>query len=68
MTGSGKASDKVRHRRKRRLVLDQLYDGEWVSPVQRGYVLECCKCSLRHVVDFRLVKGQIQFRARRVRA
>lgn len=51
---------------------DQVYDGEWVEPIRKGYRMKCCDCGLVHIMDFRLVpaKGRgkaIQFRARRVR-
>lgn len=43
-------------------------DGEWVQPIRRsGYKLGCCDCGLVHVVDFRVRKGRIQFRAIRNR-
>jgi hypothetical protein len=38
-------------------------EGEWVQPVRRGYLLQCCDCSLVHVVDFRVHAGRIQLRA-----
>ena len=47
--------------------LDQIRDGEWVTPFRRGYVLGCCRCGLRHRVDFRVAKGTLQFRAVRLR-
>lgn len=47
--------------------LPQIYDNQWVSPVHKGWVSECCSCGVRHKWDFRVVKGQVQFRARRVR-
>lgn len=34
----------------------QVYDGEWVQPVRRGYRLQCCDCCLIHVINFRLKK------------
>lgn len=40
-------------------------DGEWLQPVRQGYRLACCDCGLVHRVDFRVVRGRIQFRARR---
>jgi Zn-finger protein len=45
----------------------QVHDGEWVRPVRRGYVWQCCKCGLVHRVDFRIVNGELQFRAFRVK-
>lgn len=40
-------------------------DGAWIQPVRRGYKMGCCDCGLVHVVDFRIVKGRVQFRPRR---
>ncbi len=38
-------------------------DGEWIQPVRRGYRLACCDCGLVHIVDIRVLKGRVQFRA-----
>lgn len=27
-------------------------DGEWIYPIQSGYILECCDCGLQHKMDF----------------
>lgn len=43
----------------------QLADGEWFRPVRRQFREQCCDCGLVHVVDFRMVDGTIEFRARR---
>lgn len=37
--------------------------GEWVQPVTKGYLMECCGCGLVHSLDFRIIDGQVQFRA-----
>jgi hypothetical protein len=37
--------------------------GEWVQPVRRGYKMMCCDCGLVHVLDFRIYRGRVQFRA-----
>ena len=37
-------------------------DGEWMQP-KRGYKMACCDCGLVHRVEFRVVKGRVQFRA-----
>lgn len=37
--------------------------GEWVQPKRKGYKMRCCDCGLVHKLDFRIVKGRIQFRA-----
>ena len=41
---------------------DQPEAGEWVRPIRRGYKLACCDCGLVHKMDFRIVKGRVQFR------
>lgn len=38
-------------------------DGEWIEVPKRGFKEQCCACGLIHTVDFRLVKGKLQFRA-----
>lgn len=37
---------------------------EWVYPKQKGYRIGCCDCGLVHEVDFRIVKGKVEFRVR----
>jgi hypothetical protein len=37
--------------------------GEWVQPVRRGYKMMCCDCGLVHLMDFRIYRGRVQFRA-----
>jgi len=37
-------------------------DGEWIEP-KAGYRMACCDCGLVHRVEFRVVKGKVQFRA-----
>jgi len=44
---------------------EQAHDGEWQQPVRRGYKMSCCDCGLVQIVDFRLFRGRIQFRASR---
>lgn len=39
-----------------------LSPGEWIQPKRRGYKLACCDCGLTHLMDFRVVRGKIQFR------
>lgn len=29
---------------------------EWVRPVKRGYLMQCCDCALVHTIDFEHVK------------
>lgn len=44
---------------------NQMSHNEWCQPVRKGYSLACCDCDLVHLLDFRIHKGHIQFRARR---
>lgn len=49
----------------------QVHPGEWVQPVRKGYLMQCCDCELVHSLDFRIVKlphgkTKIQFRAFRI--
>lgn len=37
--------------------------GEWVQPIRKGYRMRCCDCALVHRLDFRIIKGRVQFRA-----
>lgn len=37
---------------------DEPSAGEWVQPVQRGYLLACCDCGLVHRMDFRVTKNR----------
>jgi hypothetical protein len=47
--------------------LKQIQNNEWETPIYKGYILECCKCGLRHKIDFRINnKGQIEFKANRI--
>lgn len=48
----------------KRITYHQQTDGEWVQlKSMKGYKLGCCDCGLIHTLDFRIVKGKIQFRA-----
>lgn len=38
---------------------------EWIQPIEKGYRMACCDCSLVHEMDFRIYEGRIQHRARR---
>lgn len=42
----------------------QLYDGDWVIPVMKGWRMRCCSCSLIHIVDFKIVGKSVHLRAR----
>jgi hypothetical protein len=37
-------------------------EGEWVQPVEEGYMIACCNCGKVHRIDFRAVRGRAQFR------
>ena len=39
----------------------------WVQPIVRGYRMTCCDCGLTHIMQFRVMKGKIQFRACRAK-
>jgi hypothetical protein len=38
---------------------------KWIQPQAEGYGMCCCDCGLVHRLDFRIVKGKVQIRARR---
>ena len=38
---------------------------EWIEPILKDYKLSCCDCGLVHNMDFRVQKGNVQFRVRR---
>lgn len=42
----------------------QQKDGEWVQP-KDNYRIACCDCGLVHDMQFRVVKGNVQFSATR---
>lgn len=42
----------------------QVFDDEWVTISWNGQHEECCHCNARHRVDYRVVNGKLQFRAR----
>jgi hypothetical protein len=47
--------------------LDEIKDNEWQTPIYKNYKMICCDCGLVHDTDFRIYKGEIQFRVRRKR-
>lgn len=55
--------------KRRRANYEQVWDGEndwvWERPVHRGFKLGCCDCGLVHVMDFRIVGKEVQFRIKR---
>lgn len=34
----------------------QQYDGDWVRPVMKGYLMKCCDCGLVHRLNFRVIR------------
>jgi Zn-finger protein len=43
----------------------QIFEGEWIEPVKRGFVHACCDCALVHVQDFYASDdGRVFFRTR----
>jgi hypothetical protein len=38
---------------------------EWLTPQQAGYRQRCCDCGLTHEMEFRTMRGRVQYRARR---
>jgi hypothetical protein len=44
--------------------MKQFDAGQWIKPGPQ-FQLGCCECGLVHRVDFRIVDGQVQFRAYR---
>jgi hypothetical protein len=63
-----KEAGKVEMRGSRPATLDQIHDGEWIEPTpQNNYLLACCKCGTTHRMEFRVVKGKVQFRGWRIR-
>ena len=51
--------------RKRRKTV-HVAPNEWITIAWEGQHEECCDCGLRHVVDYRVHRGKLQFRARRL--
>lgn len=50
---------------------EQLHDGEWVTPIMRGYRIKCCDCGLVHVLNFKVKstgkRTRVMFQATRKR-
>jgi hypothetical protein len=42
----------------------QVVDGGWIRPKKRKFREMCCDCCLVHGLDFGVVDGEIEFRAR----
>ncbi len=44
-----------------------MQDDEWFEPMpQTGHQMACCDCRLIHKIDFRIVDGKVQLKARRL--
>ena len=41
----------------------QVFNGEWVTPRRRLHKIRCCDCGLVHIMQFRIKKGILEFRA-----
>ena len=49
------------------MTYSQIQDNQWVTPIPKGYRFICCDCGLTHEMDFRIHKGSIQFRGKRIK-
>lgn len=49
-----------------RTVYEQVVVGEWVAPTKIHYE-KCCNCGLGHKTEYRVNKGQIEFRVLEVK-
>lgn len=43
----------------------QVLSNEWVTIAWNAQHEECCACGLKHIVDYRVIDGKLQFKARR---
>lgn len=43
----------------------QIHSNEWVTIAWTNQHEECCECGLNHIIDYRVVDGKLQFKARR---
>jgi len=43
----------------------EIEDGEWVAVPARGHKNACCDCDLVHLIDYRIVDGQLEIRVKR---
>jgi hypothetical protein len=41
----------------------QVEPGQWLTPIRKGYGIQCCDCGLVHKFDFRVRGGRIELRA-----
>jgi hypothetical protein len=49
----------------RKRPIKQVDPNEWVTIEWTGQHEECCDCGLIHIVDYRVIDGKLQFKARR---
>jgi len=45
---------------------NKIANNEWIQPKKNNYIMGCCDCGLKHEMDFRIIEGKIQFRAKRL--
>jgi hypothetical protein len=38
----------------------QIVEGQWIEPTHKGFVHQCCGCSLVHVTDYAVVDRETQ--------
>lgn len=44
----------------------QIDDGRWYEIAWMGQHEECCRCGVKHVVDYKVERGKLMMRARYV--
>jgi len=32
------------------------YDGDWIRPRMKGYLVKCCDCGLVHRINFKVIR------------
>lgn len=45
----------------------QVHDGVWFKPTMKNHMEQCCDCGLIHKVEYRIVDGEIEYKAWRVK-
>lgn len=52
-------------KRKKVAPYEQIVEGQWIEPVKRGFIHQCCDCALVHVTDYAIEDGRrVQFKTR----
>jgi hypothetical protein len=69
MARKAKKPKRVSVPRRKRNPYHQIVEGEWIEPVKRGFIHQCCGCGLVHVTDYAIEAGagragRVQFRLR----